>query len=76
MTGYFLGRGRTGVVIMADGTYQLTEKSSDPDLNKSLFYAPYGKHIIKLMLFVSSQPKVSHMFVLFLSFLHLYPLAL
>ena len=43
---------------MADGTYQLTEKSSDAELNKLLFYAPYGKPIIKLMLFVSSQPKV------------------
>ena len=43
---------------MADGTYQRTEKSSDAELNKLLFYAPYGKHIIKLLLFVSSQPKV------------------
>lgn len=54
----FLGRNRIGVVIMADATYQRTEKSSDPDLNKLLFYAPYAKHIIKLLLFVSSQPKV------------------
>lgn len=44
---------------MSDATYQLTEKSSDAEINKLLFYAPYAKPIIKLMLFVSSQPKVS-----------------
>ena len=34
-------------------------KSSDTELNKELYYAPYNRHIIKVMLFVSTQTKVA-----------------
>ena len=53
-----LGDRRIGVPLFTDATYQKTDKSSDTELNKSLYYAPYNKPIIKLMFFCTIHPKV------------------
>ena len=52
------GDGRIAVPLFTDATYQRTDKSSDTELNKTLFYSPYSKPIIKLMFFCTIHPKV------------------
>ena len=52
------GLGRIGVPICTDGTYGHCKKPQDSELNKLLFYAPYNKHIIKIMTLTTAQPKI------------------
>ena len=53
-----MGLGRRGIFFACDSTYMETHKSSDSELNKALWYPPYGVHIIKLMTFCNLEPKV------------------
>ena len=54
----YLGLGRKGVPLLSDASYQKTQKSSDTELNKTLFYGPAGRQIIKFMTFCTATPKV------------------
>ena len=55
---FFVGLGRVGVPLLSDASYQKAQKSSDTELNKALFYAPYGRHIVKFMTICTPTPKV------------------
>ena len=51
------GEGRKGVPVYSDATYQKAHKSRDTEINKALFYSPYGRHIVKLMTICTAEPK-------------------
>ena len=59
----FAGKGRIGVPLLTDGTYQPVQKSQDPEVNKMLFYSPYNEHIIKVMPICSAHTKVTKIYI-------------
>ena len=52
------GRGRKGVVLQVDSTYVPIDVSSDPQLQKMLYFPHAGGHCVKVMAFSTLHPKV------------------
>ena len=46
-------------MFFTDATYQKLQKSSDTEINKQSYYAPYNRHIVKLMTVCTILPKVN-----------------
>lgn len=54
-------RGRTPEPILTDATYQRVEISKDSQLQKLLYFPKAGGHVIKVMTFCTTDPKVTRL---------------